>query len=502
VREAAKCLRMDRPQKDAPEPPPRMAADPDPKSEELEGTNEANTTYGPYTRQREEDLDPDIYQAPPSLDPKMLYGIAGDIAKHAALKSEVNRVAAAANVLALVACNAGRDTYQYIGDTAHYAAIYTMHVGRTSIGGKGDALSLVDRVVMRIEDLIRQDGSHKGKKIPPALLCNNHSGGLSSGEGLIMLIHDGISTLEKGEVVETTPPILDKRLLITETEFSNILHQAKRTGNTLTSRLRDSFDGKPLMPPTKQNRIGCREPHICIRAGITPYELGDLLEQRDIANGFLNRFLVFWAERERIEPFPQTTEDRIVQALAEDLIDVILFAKGDYPRESKTRQITATPKARDLFAREYRAVYAKRTSTERIMALAARHRVYAWRFSHVFALTNLTAVIDEKHMEAAIAWTRYSRQSLEFIFNSEAGARDAEKTQALAAKILEFLRTQPAGATATAISGHFNRNISAAELKAALKELVDSAPRVVEMKTDCTKNATGRPPKIYRAIAT
>lgn len=97
VREAAKPLGMDRPQKDAPEPPPRMAADPDPKSEEPEGTSEANTTYGPYTRQREEDLDPDIYQAPPSLDPKMLYGIAGDIAKHAALKSEVNRVATAAN---------------------------------------------------------------------------------------------------------------------------------------------------------------------------------------------------------------------------------------------------------------------------------------------------------------------------------------------------------------------------------------------------------------------
>jgi hypothetical protein len=202
-----------------------------------------------------DDLDPDVYQAPPSLDPKMLYGIAGEFAKHAALKSEVNRVAAAANVLALVACNAGRDTYQYIGDTAHYPAIYTMHVGRTSIGGKGDALSLVDRVVTRIEDLIRHGESPEDKQIPPDILCNNHSGGLSSGEGLIMLIHDGISTIEKGEVVEITPPILDKRLLITETEFSNILQQARRTGNTLTSRLRDSFDGKPLMPPTKQNRI-------------------------------------------------------------------------------------------------------------------------------------------------------------------------------------------------------------------------------------------------------
>lgn len=161
-------------------------------------------SYSGETATGTDDLDPDVYQAPPSLDPKMLYGIAGDFAKHAALKSEVNRVAAAANVLAMVACNAGRATYQYIGDTVHYAALYTMHVGRTSIGGKGDALSLVDRVVMRIEDLIRQGGSHKGGRIPQDLLCNNHSGGLSSGEGLIMLIHDGIGTLEKGEVVK--PP--------------------------------------------------------------------------------------------------------------------------------------------------------------------------------------------------------------------------------------------------------------------------------------------------------
>lgn len=301
--------------------------------------------------------------------------------------------------------------------------------------------------------------------------------------------------------METTPPILDKRLLITETEFSNILHQAKRTGSTLTSRLRDSFDGKPLMPPTKQNRIGCREPHICIRAGITPYELLDLLEQRDIANGFFNRFLVFWAEREKIQPFPQTTEDHIVQALAEELIDVILFAKGNYPRESKTRQMTATPTARDLFAHEYRTVYAKRTSTERIMALAARHRVYAWRFAHVFALTDLTGVIDEKHMEAAIAWTRYSRASLEFIFNSEAGARDAEKTQALAAKILEFLRTQPAGATATEIRDYFQRNIQGSEMHSALRQLVEEAPRVVEMiNRPRSDGQPGKPAKVYRLV--
>jgi hypothetical protein len=255
------------------------------------------------------------------------------------------------------------------------------------------------------------------------------------------------------------------------------------------------------MPPTKQNRIGCREPHICIRAGITPYELLDLLEQRDIANGFFNRFLVFWAERERIEPFPQTTEDRIVQALAEDLIDVILFAKGNYPREAKTRQITATPKARDLFAHEYRTVYAKRTSTERIMALAARHRVYAWRFAHVFALTDLTAVIDEKHMEAAIAWTRYSRASLEFIFNSEAGARDAEKTQALAAKILEFLRTKPNGATATEIRDYFQRNIQGDEMHSALRQLVEESPRVVEMiNRPRSDGQPGKPAKVYRIV--
>jgi hypothetical protein len=240
-----------------------------------------------------DDLDADVYQAPPSFDPQMLYGIAGDIAKHAALNTEVNRVAAAANAIALVACNAGRATYQYIGDTAHYAAIYTMHVGRTSIGGKGDALSLVDRVVMRIEDRIHRSELHKGKQIPPDLLCNNHSGGLSSGEGLITLIHDGISTLEDGEIVETQAPIPDKRLLITETEFSNVLHQARRTGNTLTSRLRDSFDGKPLMPLTKQNRMGCREPHICIRAGVGA---GNALETGNSGNYPTTHLPKYWLE--------------------------------------------------------------------------------------------------------------------------------------------------------------------------------------------------------------
>ena len=139
-----------------------------------------------------------------------------------------------------------------------------------------------------------------------------------------MVIHDGFAQGEK-----ETPPVHDKRLWVVESEFANVLHQSARSGNTLSAALRDLWDGMTLKPLTKQP-IGASDPHVALSAACTPAEFLDMLTARDRDNGFANRFIIFHAERPRLEPFPRTTPDSVVEELAARLLDLLSFAKGAY----------------------------------------------------------------------------------------------------------------------------------------------------------------------------
>ena len=48
---------------------------------------------------------------------------------------------------------------------------------------------------------------------------------------------------------------MDKRLLVVEPEFANVLKQTERQGNTLSVVLRQAWDGKSLGTMTKNSRI-------------------------------------------------------------------------------------------------------------------------------------------------------------------------------------------------------------------------------------------------------
>ncbi len=162
--------------------------------------------------------------------------------------------------------------------------------------GGADAVSLINRLDTALRQL-------RETAAPPI-----HRGGLSSREGLVSLFHDGYKN-GKLEV----PAIQDKRLWVVESEFANVLHQGRREGNTLSAALRDCWDGVSLKPATKSNRLYASHPHLCLSGAISPSELLSLMRARELTNGFANRFLMIWAERERIVPFPQATPQETVE---------------------------------------------------------------------------------------------------------------------------------------------------------------------------------------------
>jgi hypothetical protein len=337
-----------------------------------------------------EDSIEDDFVPPPEPTEAMFYGIVGKVAEAAADKTEVNPVAAATAFMSFLAANMGRDAFTYIGDTIHHPRIFTLHIGRSGRGRKGDSQQLTFRIRQQIENLDKK------------LLGHLHTGSLSSKEGLASLIQDA-----QGDRTGTE----DKRLWIVESEFANVLHQTKRDGNTLSTALRDLWDGSDIKPATKNGRTWVSAPHVGIHANITPIELKALLTSKEMSNGFANRFLYIWAESTTEIAFPKATPGHIIDALAQETMDVIRFAKGKYPDMQNSQEISMSAAAKEYFEAIYPTIR-RPLASDFITNILERRAAYVRRLAMLFALTDGARVVEPCHLTAALAWVNYGVQSV------------------------------------------------------------------------------------------
>lgn len=448
-------------------------------------------THGWKGERESTDDSVDSHRNAPTPNEDMLYGLIGDVGRAAAETTEANRYAAAAAHIAFLSAATGRNVYLDVGNVKHHARLFMLHVGRSGRGRKGESLSLSKRIREAIEQRHREGAGNLAAIADP--FCGQmHDGGLSSREGLAVLIHDGY-TIGK----DVVPPIEDKRLWIIESEFANVLHQAKRDGNTLSAALRDSWDGVSIRPATKTSRLWASNPHITLTGNITPSELLGLIESRELSNGFANRFLIFWAERERVEPFPRPTPQAAVTDLAERTRQVIQVAKQGYPGNKDSRPMQLSDDARTEYARLYRGALSSVADGEKVAALIERRAPMLLRLAMLFALTDLTLTIEVHHLRAALAWTRFHRDSVRFIFNDAAGEAAAQESSEAAAKILDYLkqngRTSRAELSKKCLSGH----LSAKRIDEALNSLLMNTPPSIEVQEGERNEKSGKRTKFY-----
>ena len=429
----------------------------------------------------------DLHRNAPVPTRDMLYGLAGDVARAAAATTEANQYAVAAGFLTFLSAAVGRNAYLDVGNTRHHPRLFSLHVGRTSRGRKGDAMSLVRRIRSAIDERDRLNNGNIGDPF-----CGgHHHGGLSSREGLALLIHDGYKSGK-----EDVPAIRDKRLWIIESEFANVLHQSKRDGNTLSSALRDAWDGISIRPATKSARVWATDPHIALSAAITPSELLGLIESRELTNGFANRFMIFWAERERLVPFPEPTPPAVVDSLAEHTAAVIRFALGGYPGTSNNMRMQLSADARERYEKTYRNELAITTDGERVAAILERRAPIALRLAMLFALTDLTDIIGIEHLHAALAWARYHRESVRFIFNDAAGEEAARESSEAAAKILDYLRQHGRTGRADLSRKCFAGHLPASHLDEAIDSLLMDSPPLIKV-VEGPRGENGKCAKFY-----
>ena len=420
----------------------------------------------------------DNHRNAPRPDPACLYGLVGEIAQAGSATTEANAYAVAASAIAYLGCAVGRGPYMSVGNTWHHARFFMLHIGRSGEGRKGDAVSLIKRIAHRVNEL----DEHHAPKL--------HAGGLSSREGLAFLIHDGYQ-----EGKEEVPAIEDKRLLVVESEFVNILAQGKRDGNTLSAALRDCWDGVSLRPATKTNRLWASNPHVCMLGAITGAELVSCIASRDLTNGFANRFLPYWAERSRLLPFPKATPADEVDRLARKVLEVLQFCQAGRWVDRDVLRVELSSDAAKRWAELYRGELNDRSHGERINALIERRAPMLLRLAMLFALTDCTSTVEVKHIDAALAWIRYSVESVKFIFGSAADEHEAAEVNDTARKIMLFIGKQGRVTRKQITRDCFKGHASKDRIDAALDELLTANPQRLSVEED--RSQPGRPTKFY-----
>ncbi len=419
----------------------------------------------------------------PRVREEMFYGLAGEFAREACRNSEAVRAAVALMLLTFVGAMAGRGPFLRVGDVTHHARLFVLHAAGTNVG-KGESRELLFRVIEEI----------RAANVPGAdasLLGRMHTGGLSTKEGIAAAIPDRIEKDGKVSLEGTA----DKRLLVFESEFANVLRVMRREGNLLSAALRDAWDGVAIGALTKREQMHATAPHVVLWASITPAELHAQLTEVDAHNGFLNRFVVIHAESDRDVPWPTPVPQATVRQFAERIVDIIRWAANGYPADQNTLEMTLDTGAQAAHERAYAKL--KRLSPDpKLKALLSRARSQVLRLAMLFALMDKTATISEAHYKAALAWIAYMTESVRYVFRRGAAEREASDASGRADRILAALAERNDGRmTRTEVSRMFSNRASKAEIDAALAALLARNPCPIQvwsesMPTDGTTATT------------
>jgi hypothetical protein len=308
------------------------------------------------------------------------------------------------------------------------------------------------------------------------------------------MIHDGFM-----DGKEEVPAIFDKRLLVIESEFANVLHQGKREGNTLSAALRDCWDGVSMKPATKSNRLWATDPHIAMIGAVTPSELLGLMASRELTNGFANRFLMFWAERTKMVAFPRATSQEDVNALAERVLEVLQFCQAERWADKDHMCMELSQDARRRYEVLYSGELNDSSAGERITALIERRAPMLLRLAMLFALCDKTTTVEVHHIDAALAWVRYSVESVKFIFASAADEVKVAEVNDAAQKIMDFVTAHKRVTRKQITVDCFGGHVSKTRIDAALDELLSCNPPRIAVQED--RSGQGRPTKFYELAA-
>ena len=435
-----------------------------------------------------DDENPDLTNRPPQTTPNMFPGLLQEIVDACCKGSEAVPIAVASNCLLRFAALVGPGVYLPIGDEKRQLNEFVLMIGPTGLG-KGGSHHGPKRLFNKVEeylqlDLDRQVQVGKSCGITRYPFLNVHNGGFSSGEGLAATLNDN--------GINNEPSVTDKRLLVFEPEFSNVMSMCQRGGNTLSVVLRNVYDGINIKPMTKRDKVQVTNPHVCLLANITDHELKQH-DQSDMmsSNGMLNRFLILWQQPDKELPFPDPIPEPVLNSLADLVAKRILQArKGSHETHYRKVQENAWPVTLDDQARSYWSlVYSQllnRPDSETVKSMTRRHRLHALLLAAIFALFDGRDRVQLGDMKSAMTWINYSQRSVIYAFKSTKEEMEAREIYQLARRILYavvILNARHGQCTRTDIHNFYQRKLKGKNITRALESLFKWIPPLIKSET-------------------
>lgn len=411
----------------------------------------------------------------PALDDAALYGLAGEIVRGVDPYTEADPVAVLTQVLAAFGNALNRGAHFQAGADVHALNLFVLLVGRTAGGRKGSSWSLARRLMVEADDRWASD---------------NITSGLSSGEGLVWAVRDPIKKQqpikEKGRVtgydtIIEDPGIADKRLLVLEAEFASTLRVMGREGNILSAVLRQAWDTGTLRVTTKNNPARATNAHISVVAHVTSAELRATLDRVEMANGFLNRFLVCCVRRSKYLPDGEPVPDDIFRRFGRELHAALDLGRtaGELRRDTG---------AKALWTARYPTLSEGRPGL--VGSALSRAEAQVMRLATLYAILDRSPEIQRPHLEAALALWQYVEESARYLFGERFGDPDLDRLMAA------LLAAGEAGLSRTQIRELFSNNKSEASVGRMLASLAD-----LDRASATTRQTGGRPAEIWIATA-
>ena len=401
---------------------------------------------------------------------KCFHGLAGDFVRLIEPHTEADAMALLAQFLVYFGNIIGRTAHFKIEGNKHFTNLFCILIGNTASGRKGTSWG-------RIEQIFEGINEHHEK--------NCKVGGLASGEGLLFQVRDPMVTSKKNkdtnkiEEIVTDNGVSDKRLLVSEGEFAQVLRVQGRNGNTLSTYVRNLWDKGTVQSMTKNSPLKTTDAHVSIIGHITQTELLLTLSEVESANGYANRFLFFCVKRAKLLPFGGETKIEGFGRIQDRIIEAVEFSK-------EKGSMNFSIEASQLWISTYEHLETSRFGY--LAKITQRASPYVLRLSLIFALLDKSNLVEKQHLEAALAVWQHSEDSARYVFGERLENQTAER---ILAELKERLAD---GMTRSEIRDLFDRHISNEKLNAALAILLEN--NLAEQKKQETK---GRSKEIWFA---
>ncbi|HCG5552359.1 TPA: hypothetical protein NJ627_003527 [Vibrio parahaemolyticus] len=400
----------------------------------------------------------------PEIHEENFYGVIGDVVDVISESTEALDVGVAIEIMGMLSASIEPENISLpYGSNKTVMRLNSILVGKTS-HGKGISSKQLKPIYSKM------------KEINPELICPIFEGAISSPEGIITQMRD----VNDDCVNNDLPPSTGHKIFVLDEEISRVFTLSKSASSTLSNTLRTLYDGTPVEPLTKYNRVRCSNPHFVLNGHITPEELVSKVDVLDFFNGFLNRYPMYYAERKVLKPFPKKISDEVIDELACKLLDILEWA-------SEKRELSFSTCYVSLWESEYERLTNIGGDDTVEAALLARARHYATMYAMLFATIDKSDVIYAKHLQVALSWVSFWHGSIRYLFSTKNNECKEKKYYEKLEKIFEVIKreidaNEGRAIGKTPITKAFSGKYNAKEITEAIHELASPQHDKIRVK--------------------